>query len=84
MTDAKKQEVVNFIRQRIDAILEWYVRGDAVDCPETRKNINKDLDSILPEAEKKFGLKKIQGVLRVRSSATPGVFKVRLEKPDLV
>lgn len=83
LNDRKRGEVSRFIKDRIASIMEWYIRGDAIDCPETRANINKDLDSVFPAAEKRFGLKKIPLVLRVRSSETPGVFKIRAEKLNL-
>lgn len=83
LSDRKRSEVSKFIKERIASIMEWYIRGEAVDCPETRANINKDLDSVFPEAEKKFGLKKIPLVLRVRSSETPGIYRIRAEKLNL-
>lgn len=83
LSDRKRSEVSKFIKDRIASIMEWYIRGEAVDCPETRANINKDLDSVFPETEKKFGLKKIPLVLRVRSSKTPGIYRIRAEKLNL-
>ena len=86
LSDRKRKEVSEFLKRRIAGVMEWYCnpRSEALDCPETRKNINKELDGIFPEAEKKFKLKKIPLVLRVRSTETPGILKVRAEKLTLV
>ena len=80
LSSSRKEEIKKFINRRIDSIMDWYTHAEAVDCAETRKNINKDLDSILPEVEKKFNLKKIDMVIRVRSSETPGIFRICVEK----
>jgi len=83
LNDRQRGEISRFIKARIAAIMEWYIHGDAVDCAETRTNINNDLDSVFPATEKKFYLKKIKLVLRVRSTSEPGVLKVRAEKLDI-
>lgn len=86
ITPERKAEVLAYIKHRIAVVMEWYTGpgSEAVDCKETRANINKDLDCILPETVKKFKLKKIPRVLRVRTTpGQPGIFTVRTEKPDL-
>lgn len=83
MANAKrKSEIRKYTERLIDAVMEWYTQGDAIDCDETRKNINKDLDSVLPRVEAKFGLKKFKKVLRARSDGK-GWFTIRLEDPNL-
>ncbi len=37
--------------------MEFYIRGDAIDCKSTRDNINTDLESILTDAELKYKTK---------------------------
>lgn len=85
LSNKKRSEVSVFIKNRIASIMEWYCgpRSEAVDCPETRANINKDLSEIFPQAEKLFGLRPIKLVLRVRSTETPGILKIRAEKLNL-
>jgi hypothetical protein len=82
ISSKRKAAIVSYTNQLICAVMDWYVYGEAVDCSETRKNINKDLDSVLPRVEEKFGLRKIPKVLRARGDGT-GNFVVRLESPNL-
>ncbi len=81
MPPEQVKEALAYTTMLIESIASWYSSG-AVDCPETRRNINKDLDTVLPRVEKKFGLKKIPKVLRARWGEN-GYFKVRIEDPFL-
>lgn len=85
LTQRRRVEISSFIKARISSVMDWYCgpRSEAIDCAETRKNINAELAGIFTAAEKKFGLKPIKLVLRVRATETPGVLKVRAEKLDL-
>ncbi len=77
-----KKQVRDFVDKRIKEILEWYFGPDSgvIDCEETRKNINRDLQSILRETESHFKLKPLKGRLCIRSEkGNPRV--VRYEKP---
>ena len=73
----KKQEIQNYAKKLIAGVMDWYCTG-AIDCTETRKNINRDLDSVLPRVAEKFSLKPFKRVLRVRSDGT-GWLTVRME-----
>ena len=78
-----KEEIKKFIDEKIHGVMDWYTHGEAIDCQETRDNMNKELGSILPAVEKKFNLKKIPYVLRVRSYSGNGDLIVRAEKLSL-
>jgi hypothetical protein len=80
-----RAEVRQYLERRIAAVMEWYTgpRSEAVDCRETRENINRDLASVMLEAEQKFRVR-VPHALRVRSAPhEPGILVVRLEHPDL-
>lgn len=77
----KKAEIVAYTKTLISGVMNWYSTG-AVDCKETRININKDLDTVLATVLKKYRLKPIKRVLRARSDGR-GWFTVRLEDPSL-
>jgi hypothetical protein len=81
MSPSKRQEIIAYTKMLIDGVMDWYSSG-AIDCDETRKNINRDLKSVLPRVEEKFGLRKIPKLLRARSCGD-GMFVVRLEDPKL-
>ena len=59
LTPKLRQEVREYINGRLEATLEFYTRGEAVDCPELRKNVAADVRSILQETAKKYQLKPI-------------------------
>lgn len=80
MKTAPKKEIEAYAHKLIDGILSWYMTG-AVDCKETRDNINKELEKVLPAVEKKFRLKPIKRVLRVWSDGK-GWLTVRAESPS--
>lgn len=82
LTDSKRQEIREWIERKAYDVLEWYTTG-AIDCDETRKNINADLDWICQEAEKHFHVQ-VPWKLRVRG--TPGdrnMLTVKFEDPAL-
>lgn len=82
MKESRRKEIIAYTNCLIDGVMEFYVRGEAVDCDETRKNINRELDSVLPRVEERFGLRKIPKVLRARSRGD-GMFVVRMEDKHL-
>jgi hypothetical protein len=81
---ARQAAIVSYTKTLIYGVMEWYTHpsSGAVDCDETRRAINKDLDSVLPRVQEKFGLRKIPKVLRARAEGN-GMFVVRLEDPNL-
>lgn len=79
--DVLNEQVKLYLLQRVVCVMEWYTTG-AVDCPETRTNVNRDLMSVLRETERKFGIKPFKRVLRCCSDGS-GFLKVRWEERDL-
>lgn len=79
--DVLNEQVKLYLMQRVLGVMEWYTTG-AVDCSETRTNMNRELASVLRETERKFGIKPFKRVLRVCSDGA-GFLKVRWEERDL-
>lgn len=75
--------IVAYTNQLIEGVMHWYIRGNAIDCDETRRNINKELDTVLPRVEQRFNLRRIPKVLRVRSDRESGMLIVRMEELNL-
>ena len=82
MREKRRAEIKAYAQELIAAIMEWYIQGDAVVCADTQRAINRDLDSVFPELERKFNLRKIPKVLRARYEGD-GIYVVRVEDPYL-
>lgn len=78
--DDKKKEIMDHLYLRAKICLEWYI--DTVWCEETKRNIQKDLDSILYETEKRFNLEKIPFYFKLTRDDT-GFLDVRAISRDL-
>jgi hypothetical protein len=57
-------ELCHYLEERLAAALEWY-RGCDV-CDETLANVKGELESILEEACRRFGVERMPFILRAR------------------
>jgi len=81
MDDDLKAKVRAEINRRAAAILAWYTTG-AVDSPDTRRRINRELATMMERIVRDFKIKPIVKVLRVYMFSE-GRFKIRFEDRDL-
>lgn len=68
------------LRARLQTMLDWYERGDAIVCPETLRNVQRDVDAIWREERERLP-KEVRSV-RLRASFDGARIVVRAESFD--
>ena len=75
---SKRDEIQAYTLSLVEGVMNFYLHGEAIDCPEVRKQINEELSGVLDRVCKKYNLKPFERVLRCRSDGR-GWFIVRME-----
>jgi hypothetical protein len=78
LTAKEKADVERYTHELINGVLDFYKWGDAVDCPETRKKINKELESVMPRVCEKFRTKLVSNRQLRAVSDGKGFLTVRM------